>query len=1195
MIKLSNTTIYKKIPLICLVLSLAIFVLSMTNIVGGGNLDKAAEETLTKISSKLQVLDNSVNEILAQDPDKPNLLDELDEDIVIYRYVNDSLVSWYNQFPIINDNIAPKVVFHRLSPFDNRLESPLNNVTEELQYINIGTRWYLVKYVEGEWNDKVIAGLEIKNDIIDGLSTSKNGVNPELDLDIPYSIQPLMHPEGTAVSINGVPLFKVTYDAMLHSPILDNCLLRWIAMLIFVIALMLFLAGHRTFKVYFTIVPLLIAIMTTAIIWSHHLSETHQIFSPHIFSDQTFSSLGELLLINLFIFIICVCTFIIKGRISKYIHKNPRTAKRKSVLYGLGAITAVIGIAIYIHLSLTSFIHHSTVSLELYKASDNILYTALVYLSYACLMACIPMLLQEIKPALYEFTGRHYNILTRRNLIIFAFICSCYFTVLTSLLGLKKEQEMIYEWAGAIAGDRDAALESTLKEIEEQIAEDHNIASLIAHKYGESIILNRIKEIYLNQYDSQYEIRVTIIRENVAMEQSLLEEITQNGTMISDKGHFMFTYDKQGHAKYAGVFLYFSHKTGADRLIIQIEPKVNKEGRGYHNILHHLHKVPDINIPSIYSYAKYKKGILTIHDGSFPYPNIPETYIGYIQGGDKVSVYRKDDYVHFIVRTENDEHVIISRPQRTGLLYFTSLSYIFLGLTLLGLLIPTKHNHQKKFRSNYFRTRISIIILASSFLLLSAMAAVSITFVYKRNEHNMYNMMQSRVSTIQGLLESHIRHVDNWEGLSSIQFAALLNDIGNTTKSDITLYTPEGKMFRSTSPEIFEERILSSRIDNEAFHNIQSRSKRFYIQEEEVDGYEYWTLYAPLLNDKGEIIAIMSVPYTDTDYDFAKDSFFHAALIINAFILLLIITLIISNRIINSMFTPLVEMGKKMSGGNINKLEYIIYKRDDEISSLVDAYNRMVKDLSDSTKQLALAERDKAWSEMARQVAHEIKNPLTPIKLEIQRLIRLKQNNNPKWEEKFEQVAAVVLEHIQILADTANEFSTFAKLYTEEPVLIDLDKVLQEQIMLFDNKENIEISYIGLERTIIMGPKPQLIRVFINLLNNAIQAVENQQKEAYEKGETPVDGKIMVCLRHGRNDGFFDITFEDNGPGVSKDHQNRLFTPNFTTKSGGTGLGLAICRNIIEKCEGEISYQKSFALGGACFVVSLPKKRNQRT
>ena len=281
-------------------------------------------------------------------------------------------------------------------------------------------------------------------------------------------------------------------------------------------------------------------------------------------------------------------------------------------------------------------------------------------------------------------------------------------------------------------------------------------------------------------------------------------------------------------------------------------------------------------------------------------------------------------------------------------------------------------------------------------------------------------------------------------------------------------------------------------------------------------------------------------------------------------------------------------MGKKMNAADINNLQYIIYRREDEISSLVDAYNRMVKDLSESTKKLAQAERDNAWSQMARQVAHEIKNPLTPIKLQIQRLIRLKEKNNPAWEERYDEVSAVVLEHIDILTETANEFSTFAKLYSEDPVLIDLNKILKDQLLIFDNNDNVRIQYIGLEEALVMAPKPQLIRVFVNLITNAIQAVEIQQKEGSEDGSRRTDGKVFISLRKSMREGYYDITFEDNGPGVSEENLGKLFTPNFTTKSSGTGLGLAICRNIIEKCEGEIRYQRSFALGGASFIVTLP-------
>ena len=382
---------------------------------------------------------------------------------------------------------------------------------------------------------------------------------------------------------------------------------------------------------------------------------------------------------------------------------------------------------------------------------------------------------------------------------------------------------------------------------------------------------------------------------------------------------------------------------------------------------------------------------------------------------------------------------------------------------------------------------------------------------------------------------------------------------------------------------------MGSRLDEEAYYNIRDLNQRYFIHREKIADFGYWAMYAPVFNDEGQMIAIVGTPYTDRNFDFRREAFFHAALIINLFLLLLIGSLLFSTREVNSLFAPLIEMGKKMNVADIHDLEYIIYKREDEISSLVDAYNRMVKDLSESTKQLAQAERDKAWSQMARQVAHEIKNPLTPIKLQIQRLIRLKQNGNPAWEQRFDEVSAVVLEHIDILTETANEFSTFAKLYSEEPVIIDLDKIIQDQITIFDNRENVRISYLGMPEAIVKAPKPQLIRVFVNLITNAIQAVEILQKETAEEGGDPKEGIVVISLRNSTRDGYYDIVFDDNGSGVKEENLERLFTPNFTTKSSGTGLGLAICRNIMEKCEGEIRYQKSFALGGASFIVTIPK------
>lgn len=1180
---------YKRVALIGLIMAMVLFISSLTGTVRSDGTESTARSVSRKVERRLEVLDKHMQSTLHADERNQGSPYKLPDDMVIYLYVNDSLLTWNNQFPVFNDRISTRPVFHRMMPKNNRVTSPLADIGENLEYMNLGSKWYLVKCVE-EGHKKVIAGLEIKNTFINDIGKNDNGINRRLRVSNKYSAQPLSISEGSAVSINGTPLFKITYDFISQYRHFDHSILRWFAMILFVASLVVFMAGHRTFRVYFSIVPTLTILLGISYIWGLRMTGTHQIFSPSIFADGIFQSLGCLLIVNTYITLLNICTFFIKGRISRYLIQDKKKAKHRSILFGTIVLISFIGTIVYIHLTLVSFLNNSNVNLELYRISSNWLYSLIAYLSYTGLLFCLMLQIQLMRPAIHELTGKNIDILKRRYIVVFAFIAAAYFSITANSLGFRKEQDRTLVWANRLAVERDLALELQLRSVEESISNDQLISYLSSLENSSGIILSRITEYYLNRTRQANNIGVLVFKEGDETGENLLYNIIHNGEPIAEGSRFMFISDINGRSSYAGIFMYYSPGAGVTRVILQVEKNHGTENTGYSRIMGQFNRPGDVNIPASYSYAKYKNGHLTSYKGTFPYPTVPDRFIKSSDPRIDVSTIAHEGYIHFITRVSETEAIIITRPKRNVLVYFTSFSYLFLALMLLAFILPSKKSTKKLFRSNYFRTRINIILFASSFFILASMAIVSITFVYKRNEKNMFNVMSSKVSTAQGLLEDRTRYSRDWNELMTQNFASSLKDISNATKSDITIYTPGGKVIRSTSPEVFEKLVLGSRINHEMFYDIQNRNQRFYINREKVADYRFWVLYAPLFNDTGDMIAIMSIPYTDSNYDFRSEAFFHAALLINLFILLLLISIFISTRLVNTMFGPLIEIGKKMGNADINHLEHIEYEGEDEISSLVEAYNRMVGDLKDSTRQLAQAERDKAWSQMARQVAHEIKNPLTPIKLEIQRLIRLKQNNNPKWEEKFDQVTAVILEHIQILADTANDFSTFAKLYTEEPVLIDLDKTLKEQLLIFDNKENVVFSYIGMENTYVMAPKPQLIRVFVNLITNGIQAIEIQQKEAVEDDHEPVRGHIIICLRNSTRDGYYDIVFDDNGPGVSKDNLDKLFTPNFTTKSGGTGLGLAICRNIVEKCGGTISYQKSFGLGGASFTVTIPKK-----
>ena len=462
---------------------------------------------------------------------------------------------------------------------------------------------------------------------------------------------------------------------------------------------------------------------------------------------------------------------------------------------------------------------------------------------------------------------------------------------------------------------------------------------------------------------------------------------------------------------------------------------------------------------------------------------------------------------------------------------------------------------------------------------LIAMSAFSVYFVYRRNNVDRQSIMTSRINTIQTMLQARMRNVQSQADLRSQDITTSVDRVGANLKCDVNLYTATGKLVMSTTPEVFDRRILGFRINEDAYKGIIYDHKRYVIQPETIRSSRYYALYAPLFNGEGDLVAIVSSPYTDQSYDLRTEALLHIAAIITVFLLLLLLTRFITVAVVDRIFRPLSEMGRKMAVGDVDRLEPIEYNQDDELTSLVQSYNRMVKDLSESTRRLAQAERDRTWTSMARQIAHEIKNPLTPIKLQLQMLIRMKASGNPKWQEKFDEASATVLDHVDVLADTAEAFSSLAKLSSEAHVPIDLDALLKQEVSLFDAREDIEFTYYGLEGAEILGPKPQITRVLVNIITNAVQALT----------EAGIKGKILLSVRNSEQDGYYDIVIEDNGPGVKEEDREKIFTPDFTTKSSGSGLGLAICRAIVERCQGTIVCTKSFALGGACFTIHYPK------
>ena len=1131
----------------------------------------AARELGDRVQARMEVLEDYAQKALEADAGEWLRLEDLPEDMVVYRYREDTLQSWTHQFPLRNDDIRSRTLVQRLGDGRSNTVSPLSSLTSTWTYVNYGPKWYLARRIQ-EGDLTVIVGLEVVNEL---KSSSFNGVNPRFRLGDRQTVQPLTGSIGVPVTVSGTPLFKLTTETV-SEPDRHDAFLFWLFIL-------LFLGGTLLLLSVFPTVPAAIAtaLVQTGFIagvyaYGTLLGQASQLFSPLLYADGPFLySLGAVVLIGLLLVSLVLSLYLIRWRLLRWFRsRRTRWAEAGAVVLLLAAIAAI---GLYIHLTFRSIVFNSGICLELYKVNLINGYTAVVYVSFLLLALTLPLLLQLASPLLRHLTGIRYDVFSRTGRVLVAVVLAAYFAAASSLLGFQKEQNRVEVWANRLAMDRDIGLELQLRASEAAIAADAVVGPLALMDNGYELIRGRLANTYLTRISQDYDISVVIPSPSPESD-ILFNERIRGGVRLSENSHFFYSTGSNGRSRYSGLFTYFTPGYGVSSIIVLVEPKSNREDRGYLSLLG-LVEPGRVAVPSSYSYARYADDHLVLYKGDYAYPTVLSDRLRPQMDGRSSGTVMLDGYLHFVQTVSEDELVVISRSKTEWLNYVVEgvlfAIVVYLILSLAGFRFRSRRRSGER---HYYRDRINVVLYVALTLTLVVMAAFSVYFVYRRNNADLQNIMTSRITTLQSMLQGGLRGVSSEDDLQSQAAKTVVEITGNNLKCDITLFTPDGRMVLSTTPEIYDRMVAGCRIAEGAYDSIVLQHKRFSIQEERLGNRRYYALYAPIINAEGVMAAIISSPYTEQSYDFENEALVHIASIITVFLLLLLIARVVTVEVIGRMFRPLTEMGRKMKVSDVDHLEYIVYDQEDELSFLVRAYNLMVHDLSDSTRQLAQAERDKAWSAMARQVAHEIKNPLTPIKLKLQMLIRMKQTGNPAWEEKFEEVSATVLEHIDILADTANEFSTFAKLYSEEPVRIDLDALIREEVSMFDARDDISFSYYGLEGAEVTGPKPQLTRVLVNLVTNAVQALEGRQ-----------DGKVVVSLRNSTREGFYDIVVEDNGPGVNEENRSRLFTPDFTTKSHGTGLGLAICRNILDRCGGEIGYSKSFTLGGACFTVRYPK------
>jgi two-component system nitrogen regulation sensor histidine kinase NtrY len=348
------------------------------------------------------------------------------------------------------------------------------------------------------------------------------------------------------------------------------------------------------------------------------------------------------------------------------------------------------------------------------------------------------------------------------------------------------------------------------------------------------------------------------------------------------------------------------------------------------------------------------------------------------------------------------------------------------------------------------------------------------------------------------------------------------------------------------------------------------------VNEERIGGLVYKAAYVPLRNLKHQTVAYLQLPYFSNAADYTEQIGSLLNIMINVYALVFIAIGLFAVIIARQITAPLNFIQQSLSRTIYGKKnEPIKWERNDEIGALVAEYNKMIAALENSAQKLAQSERETAWREMAKQVAHEIKNPLTPLKLGLQLLDKSWKDKDPKFDLKFERFSKSFVEQIESLSSIASEFSAFAKMPDTRIERINIFDMLGQAVTIFKQMDNVTILMQIPEMPFyIKADRDQLLRCFNNLLKNAIEA-------------TPPDTQCVIEINYLTTSKNILLTIKDNGSGIPDGMREKIFEPNFTTKSSGTGLGLAFVKNSIENANGKVWFETTADVG-TTFYLSFP-------
>lgn len=756
--------------------------------------------------------------------------------------------------------------------------------------------------------------------------------------------------------------------------------------------------------------------------------------------------------------------------------------------------------------------------------------------------------------------------------------------VLERSLNVKEEnnRKIIAE---NLATERDPVAEYLFKDLSKGIERDTILSSLLhRNNFQPENFLNRLRRQYFTGYWEKYDFNTyvfdtlctTILKPAVAEAKSNLvyfeEKVLKQCVPTASPGLFFLEPEE------ASTILYIARipikwRELSLMLYIELRPKLTGNETGYPSLLLDEEIQSSYNLTS-YSYAFYLDGKLTRYHGNYSYNFSSATFKNHPNG-----FYKFNSFSHYIYKANRGITVIVSKPLSSIFNSITTFSYLFTCYSLLllvGLMIyhglRNKNFFKRSFSNSVQLTLVSIIAIA-----LGILGFTTIYFMERQYQNEAVETIKDKTQSVLLELQDKLGEEEELKYISIQYLPYILSNLSNIFNADINLYNLNGDLVATSQPKVFEQGLVSKKMNSLAYFKLAINQQVEFIHQEQIGKLNYLSAYVPFFNESNKIIGYLNLPYFSRQDVLEEEVSSFLVTLINIYVLLFAVSILSAILLSSYVTKPLKLLSVRLGNLKYGKdNESIYWDKEDEIGNLVNEYNRMLKELSKSADLLARSERESAWREMAKQVAHEIKNPLTPMKLSIQHLERAYTGNSPDAEERRKRIITTLIEQIDSLSDIANAFGDFAKMPKTSLEKINLDELLKNTVELFASEEvQVELIKLTYEPLFVYADKAQLLRVFNNLLKNSIQAIPHT-----------VQGKVELIASSTKDNVLIEV--KDNGEGIDEELKDKIFMPNFTTKSSGTGLGLAMVKNIIETFEGKIWFE-SVREEGTSFYIELPK------